>query len=152
MKLVRNDSQRLGARHRMQGLTLIEIMVVIVIIGVLAAIIVPNVMDRPDEARVAAAKQETVTITNALQMYKLDNRVYPTTEQGLAALVKPSTITPIPPAFRSGGYLPKLPQDPWGHPYQYLSPGVHGPVDVWSLGADGQTGGEGVEADIGSWM
>lgn len=135
-----------------RGFTLIEIMVVIVIMGVLAAIIVPNVMGRPDEARAAAAKQEISTIMTQLQMYKLDNRVYPTTEQGLIALVKPATSAPVPPAFRQGGYLPKLPQDPWGAPYQYLSPGVHGPVDVWSLGADGKPGGEGVDADIGSWM
>lgn len=152
MKPARFSRQHFSPASRMRGLTLIEIMVVIVIMGVLAAIIVPSVMDRPDEARVAAARQETITIVNALQMYKLDNRVYPSNEQGLAALVKPSTTAPIPPAFRSGGYLPKLPQDPWGHPYQYLNPGVHGAVDVWSLGADGQTGGEGVDADIGSWM
>lgn len=139
-------------RRRMRGMTLIEIMVVLVIMGVLAALIVPNVMGRPDEARIAAAKQDVTTVTNALQMYKLDNRIYPSTEQGLAALIKPTTISPLPPAFRSGGYLPKLPQDPWGNPYQYLSPGVHGQVDVWSLGADGQPGGEGVDADIGNWM
>lgn len=143
---------RMNGPSRMRGLTLIEIMVVIVIMGVLAAIIVPSVMDRPDEARVAAARQETITILNALQMYKLDNRVYPSTEQGLAALIKPATIAPLPPAFRASGYLPKLPKDPWGNPYQYLNPGVHGPVDIWSLGADGQSGGEGVDADIGSWM
>ena len=140
------------SRAAMRGLTLIEIMVVLVIMGVLAALIVPNVMGRPDEARAAAAKQDVTTITSALQMYKLDNRVYPSTEQGLAALVKPSTVPPVPPAFRSGGYLPKLPQDPWGNPYQYLNPGVHGQIDVWSLGADGQPGGEWMDADIGNWM
>ena len=152
MKISQLSRQRFTGPSQMHGLTLIEIMVVIVIMGVLAAIIVPSVMDRPDEARVAAARQETITILNALQMYKLDNRVYPSTEQGLAALVKPATVAPMPPAFRSGGYLPKLPKDPWGNPYQYLNPGVHGPVDIWSLGADGQSGGEGVDADIGSWM
>lgn len=139
-------------RPNARGFTLIELLVVIVIMGVLAALIVPNLMSHPDEARAAAAKQDISTIMTQLQLYKLDNRVYPSTEQGLMALVKPATTAPTPPAFRSGGYLPKPPLDPWGHPYQYLNPGVHGPVDVWSLGADGQPGGEGVDADIGSWM
>lgn len=146
-------ARRLQAtRKQMQGLTLIEIMIVVVIIAVLAAMIVGNVMGRPDEARIAAARQDISTIMGQLKMYKLDNRTYPSTEQGLAALVKPSTIAPVPPAFHAGGYLPKVPADPWGNPYQYLSPGVHGDIDVWSLGADGKTGGEGADADIGSWM
>ncbi|MFT4171414.1 MAG: type II secretion system major pseudopilin GspG [Rhodocyclaceae bacterium] len=138
-------------RRAVRGFTLIEIMIVIVILGVLAALIVPKIMDRPDQARAAAARQDINTIVQALKLYKLDNRSYPTTEQGLAALVKAPTTAPVPPAWKAGGYLEKLPSDPWGHPYQYLSPGMHGDVDVFSLGADSEAGGEGSNADIGSW-
>ncbi|HEX5125669.1 MAG TPA: type II secretion system major pseudopilin GspG [Rhodocyclaceae bacterium] len=134
-----------------KGFTLIEVLVVIVILGVLAALIVPKIMERPDEARAAAARQDIGAINQALKLYKLDNRGYPTTEQGLSALVKPPTIAPLASAWKSGGYLEKLPNDPWGHPYQYLSPGLHGDVDIWSLGSDNETGGEGSAADIGSW-
>ena len=138
--------------HLNKGFTLIELMVVILIIGVLAALIVPKVMSRPDEARVTAAKQDIATITQALNLYKLDNQRYPTTEQGLAALVHKPTTSPIPNNWKSEGYLDRVPKDPWGTPYQYLQPGVHGAIDVFSFGADRAAGGEGNDADIGSWQ
>jgi general secretion pathway protein G len=131
---------------------LIEVMIVIVILGVLAALIVPKVMGRPDEARIAAAKQDIFTIMQSLKLYKLDNRRYPTTEQGLAALVQKPSQAPLPQNWSAGGYLERLPNDPWGQPYQYLNPGLHGEIDVMSFGADGQPGGQGVDADIGNWM
>jgi general secretion pathway protein G len=133
------------------GFTLIEVMVVIVILGVLAALIVPKVMGRTDEARVTAAKQDIATLVQALKLYKLDNLRYPTTEQGLQALVKKPTSAPLPPNWKGNGYVEKLPKDPWGASYQYLQPGLHGEIDVISLGADGAAGGEGNDADIGSW-
>ncbi|HEY6096243.1 MAG TPA: type II secretion system major pseudopilin GspG [Gallionellaceae bacterium] len=133
------------------GFTLIEVMVVIVILGVLAALIVPKVMGRTDDARITAAKQDIASISQALKLYKLDNMRYPTTEQGLQALVKKPAIAPLPPNWKGNGYLEKLPKDPWGTPYQYLQPGLHGEIDVMSLGADGVAGGEGNDADIGSW-
>ena len=135
-------------RHR--GFTLIELMVVLVIIGVLAALIVPNVLDRAAEARVTAARTDVNNLIQALKLYKLDNQRYPSTEQGLQALVAKPTVGQIPPNWKP--YLDKLPNDPWGHPYQYGSPGVHGEIDVYSLGADGQVGGDGKDADIGSWQ
>jgi general secretion pathway protein G len=138
--------------RRQRGFTLIELMVVLVIMGVLAAIIAPKIMDRPDEARIAAAKQDIAAIVQALKLYRLDNIRYPTTEQGLQALVTKPTIEPIPNNWKAGGYLEKLPKDPWGNPYLYLNPGRHGEIDVYSLGADGQPGGEGKDADIGNWM
>jgi len=132
-----------------RGFTLIELMVVIMILGVLAALVVPRVMSRPDEARVVAAKQDIAQIMQALKLYRLDNSRYPSTEQGLQALVvRPSSGT-IPNNWKS--YLDKVPNDPWGRPYQFLSPGVRSEIDVFSFGADGQSGGTGVEADIGSW-
>lgn len=137
-------------RAAARGFTLIEVMVVIVILGVLAAVIVPKIMSRPDEARISAAKQDIATISGMLNLYKLDNRTYPTSEQGLAALVNAPTSAPLPPAWKQ--YTAKLPIDPWGHPYQYLAPGTHGQeFDVWSYGSDGESGGEGTAADIGSW-
>jgi general secretion pathway protein G len=133
-----------------RGFTLIELMVVLVIIGVLAALIVPNVLDRADDARTTAAKTDVNNLAQALKLYRLDNQRYPSSEQGLAALmVRPSTA-PLPPNWRP--YLDKLPTDPWGRPYRYLNPGVHAEVDVLSLGADGEPGGEGNNADIGSWQ
>ena len=135
-----------------KGFTLIELMVVLVILGVLAAMIAPKIMDRPDEARIVAARQDIATVIQALKMYRLDNIRYPTTEQGLQALITKPAIDPIPDNWKSGGYLEKLPKDPWGNAYVYLNPGRHGDIDVISLGTDGQTGGEGKDADIGSWM
>ena len=132
-----------------KGFTLIELMVVLVIIGVLAALIVPNVLDRADDARVTAARTDVNNLMQALKLYKLDNQRYPTGEQGLAALLKKPSANPVPPNWRP--YVEKLPADPWNRPYQYLNPGVHGEVDVLSLGADGQPGGEGTNADVGSW-
>lgn len=140
-------AEKRGRRQR--GFTLIELMVVIMILGVLAALVVPRVMNRPDEARVVAARQDIAQIMQALKLYRLDNSRYPSTEQGLGALVTRPTTGPIPNNWKS--YLDKLPKDPWGRPFQYLNPGIKGEIDVFSLGADGQTGGSGVEADIGSW-
>ncbi|QXL85877.1 type II secretion system major pseudopilin GspG [Comamonas sp. NLF-1-9] len=136
--------------RRAAGFTLIELMVVLVIIGVLAALIVPNVLDRADDARETAARTDVTNLMQALKLYKLDNLRYPTTEQGLQALVSKPTSAPVPPNWRP--YLEKLPTDPWKNPYQYLNPGIKGEVDVMSLGADGQPGGEGKNADIGSWQ
>ena len=133
-----------------KGFTLIELMVVLVIIGVLAALIVPNVLDRADDARVMAAKTDVNNLMQALKLYKLDNQRLPTSEQGLQALIAKPANGPIPPNWKP--YLDKLPNDPWGRPYQYLNPGIKGETDVMSLGADGQAGGEGKNADIGSWQ
>lgn len=133
-----------------KGFTLIELMVVLVVIGVLAALIVPNVLDRTDDARVAAAKTDVNQLMQALRLYRLDNQNYPTTEQGLQALAARPATPPVPASWRP--YLERLPADPWGRPYQYLNPGVHGPVDVFSFGADGRPGGEGANADVGSWQ
>lgn len=143
-------ARRLRALKRQAGFTLIELMVVLVIIGVLAALIVPNVLDRADDARVTAARTDVNNLMQALKMYRLDNQRYPTAEQGLRALVARPTANPAPPNWRP--YLDKLPADPWSLPYQYLNPGVHGEVDVLSFGADGKAGGEGRDADIGSWQ
>ena len=138
-------------RARARGFTLIEILVVIVILGVLAALIVPNVIGRPDEARATVAKSDIAAIMSALKLYRLDNQRYPSGEQGLAALVAKPEQPPVPPNWKPGGYLEKLPKDPWGRPYVYLNPGVRGEVEVMSFGADGQAGGSGPDADIGSW-
>ena len=132
------------------GFTLIELMVVLVIIGVLAALIVPNVLDRADDARVTAARTDVNNVMQALKLYKLDNQRYPTSEQGLSALIARPTAGPPAPNWKP--YLEKLPNDPWGRPYQYLNPGVKGEIDVMSFGADGQAGGEGKNADVGSWQ
>ena len=135
-------------RHKSLGFTLIELMVVLVIIGVLAALIVPNVLDRADDARVTAARTDISNLGQALKLYKLDNQRYPTSEQGLQALLVKPTSGPLPLNWKP--YLEKLPNDPWGRPYQYLNPGIKGEMDVLSFGADGQAGGEGKNADIGS--
>ena len=137
------------ARARHFGFTLIELMVVLVIIGVLAALIVPNVLERADDARSTAAKTDVNNLMQALKLYKLDNQRYPSAEQGLQALLVKPTTSPLPPNWKS--YLDKLPNDPWGRPYQYLNPGIKGEIDVLSFGADGQAGGEAKNADIGSW-
>jgi len=142
-------SRSIRAR-RQAGFTLIEIMVVVVILGILAALVVPRVLDRPDQARAVAARQDISGIMQALKLYRLDNGRYPTTEQGLRALVERPATGQVPPNWKQ--YLDRLPADPWGNPYQYLNPGVHGAdVDVFSLGADGQPGGENANADVGSW-
>ena len=138
-------------RNRRQaeaGVTLIEMMIVLVIIGIVAALIVPNVIGRPDQARVSVAKTDLRTIAASLEMYRLDNRSYPTVSQGLAALTAQPTEPPVPVNWVDGGYLPNLPQDPWGQDYVYRMPGEAGPFDLTSLGADGAAGGEGVDSDI----
>ncbi len=146
---------RLGLRGTTaRGFTLIEILVVVTILGILAALIVPRFVGRTDDARVVAAKQDIAQLMQALKLYRLDNGRYPTTDQGLRALVERPATDPVPPNWKAGGYLdaPTLHQDPWKHDYQYLNPGLHGEIDVFSFGADGQPGGEGYDADIGSWM
>jgi general secretion pathway protein G len=143
------SSKRLGSRLQ-RGFTLIELMVVLLIIGVLAALIVPNVLDRADDAKATAAKTDVSNLMQALKLYKLDNGRFPTAEQGLAALVAKPSAEPVPPNWKKN--LDQLPKDPWGSAYVYLNPGVKGEIDVMSFGADGQAGGEGKNADIGSWQ
>ena len=138
------------ARRSQRGFTLLELMVVVVIIGVLAALIAPKVIEHAEDAKVTAAKVDISSLMNTLKLYKLDNGRYPTAEQGLDALVKRPTTGVVPPNWKP--YVDKLPTDPWGHPYQYLNPGLKGEIDVFSYGADGQPGGEGKNADIGSWQ
>lgn len=138
------------ARSSQRGFTLIELMVVLAIIGVLAALIVPNVLGRADDARITAARTDVGNVMQALKLYRLDNQRYPTAEQGLNALILKPTTEPVPGNWKP--YLDKLPNDPWGRPYQYMNPGLKGEVDVLSFGADGQPGGEGNNADLGSWQ
>lgn len=141
------------ARHlRQAGFTLIEIMVVIVILGVLAALVVPKVMSRPDEARAVAARQDINALMQALKLYRLDNIRYPSSEQGLQALITRPVAPPEPRNWKPGGYLERLPLDPWGSAYRYANPGRHAEIDIWSLGADGVEGGSAADADIGNWM
>lgn len=140
-------------KNREAGFTLIELMVVIIILGVLAGLIIPRVMGRPDEARQAKAKMQIESLESALKLYKLDNGPYPTTEQGLKALVEAPAAGNLPRNWRAGGYLEKgkVPKDPWGNEFIYVSPGSHGDFDLSSLGADGEAGGEGVDKDIHNW-
>jgi general secretion pathway protein G len=142
--------QKNPTTKRQRGFTLIELMVVLAIIGVLAALVVPNVLNRADDARMTAAKTDVGNLMQALKLYRLDNQNYPTAEQGLNALVVKPTTGPTPLNWKP--YIDKLPNDPWGRAYQYMNPGVKGEVDVLSLGADGQPGGEGKNADLGSWQ
>ena len=134
---------------REDGFSLLELMVVVVILSVLALVIVPRVIDRPDQARVARAQSDLAAISSAVQLYRLDNFRYPTTEQGLAALVTKPALDPAPANWTQ--YMDRLPVDPWGQPYQYLVPGVHGDFDIFTYGADAAPGGDGANADIGSW-
>jgi general secretion pathway protein G len=143
--------QTIQDQKTQKGFTLIEIMVVIVIIGVLATLIIPRLMSRPDEARVIAARQDVATIVSALKLYRLDIGRYPTSEQGLKALIAKPSEEPIPTNWKMGGYLDRLPNDPWGKPYQYLNPGLQGEMDVCSFGADGKLGGVELDTDIGNW-
>lgn len=138
-------------KSKSKGFTLIEVMVVVVILGILAAFIVPKIIGRPDEAKIAKVKSDIRTLQTALDLYRLDNGAYPTTEQGLEALVKKPTSEPVPSAWRNGGYVQRLSDDPWGRHYQYLNPGEHLEIDIFSYGADGKPGGEGINADIGNW-
>ncbi len=133
------------------GFSLVEILVVLVIMGLLISVVAPTVLNRADDARIQKAQADFKAIETALKIYRLDNYVYPTTEQGLEALVEPSTLDPEPRNFKEGGYLSELPVDPWGRPYLYLSPGENGEVDIYSLGADGLSGGEDQSTDIGNW-
>lgn len=148
MKLVFNRKA-----DRCRGFTLIELMVVIVILGILAGLIVPRIMGRPDQARQLQARMQIESISTALKLYRLDNGMYPSTEQGLQALVTPPTTGNIPRNWREGGYLERgrVPKDPWGNDFIYLSPGMHDEFDIISYGADGVPGGEGKDADITSW-
>jgi len=135
-----------------RGFTLVEVMVVVVILGILAAFIVPKIAGRPDEAKIAKARHDAQTIETALDLYRLDTGVYPSTDQGLVALVVRPDGEPVPRNWRQGGYLKKLMPDPWGNPYQYLYPGEMGELDIFSYGADGEPGGEGINAEIGNWQ
>lgn len=134
-----------------RGFTLLEVMVVIVIIGLLATLVLPRVLGRQDQAMIAKAKVDVQALATALKMYKLDNFAYPSTEQGLEALIKQPAGEPVAKNWKQGGYIERLPTDPWGYPYQYLSPGEKMEIDIWSFGADGRTGGEGVNEEIGTW-
>ena len=135
--------------NQQRGFSLIEIMVVVVILGILASLVVPKIIHRPDEARIVKAKQDVLAIQNALDLYRLDNGVYPSTDQGLLALVEKPTSNPIPHDWKL--YLKSIPKDPWGRDYLYLNPGQHGEIDVFTYGAAGQPGGTGMNAEIGNW-
>jgi general secretion pathway protein G len=138
-------------KSRQQGFSLVEILVVLVIMGLLISVVAPTVLNRADDARVQKVYADFKAIETALKIYRLDNYVYPSTEQGLEALVEATTLDPEPRNFKQGGYLSELPQDPWGRPYLFLSPGENGEMDIYSRGADGLSGGEGQNADVGNW-
>lgn len=143
--------RRPTAPRAVAGFTLIEVLVVVVILAILAAVVVPQVMQHPGEARVARAKADIQAIVTALNTYKLDNFNYPSTEQGLEALVARPAGAPDAPNWRKGGYLDRVPKDPWGRAYLYLHPGTHGEIDVYTLGADGKSGGDAENGDFGNW-
>ena len=148
---MKTQSLPTSSLQRSAGFTLMEILIVVVIISILAVTVVPQFMDEPDRARVAQAQATIKNLETSLSLYKLDNFTYPSTSQGLDALVSKPSGSPEAKNWKPGGYINKLMDDPWGQPYQYLNPGNHGEYDVYSLGADGQPGGEGVNADIGNW-
>lgn len=137
--------------QRSNGFSLIEILVVLVIMGLLISIVAPTVLNTADDARVQKVEADFKAIETALKIYRLDNYTYPTTEQGLVALVQPSTLEPEPTHFKKGGYLSEVPVDPWGREYLYLAPGEHGEVDIFTFGADGLPGGDDQNADLGNW-
>jgi len=144
--------------HRMRriardarGFTLIEILVVVAIIAIFATVVALNVSGEVPKAKITKAKSDIQSIESALDQYKMDNSFYPATEQGLQALIAPPTTGRVPKHYRDGGYIKRLPVDPWGNPYAYASPGVHGDIDIWSYGADGAPGGEGPDAEVGNW-
>jgi len=139
----------MNINKKQKGFTLIEVMVVVVILGILASVVVQKVISRPDDARLVKAKQDILSLESALNLYRLDNQFYPTTDEGLEALV---TAPESARNWKSGGYIARLPKDPWDNPYQFLSPGENGQIDIYSLGADRQPGGEGSKADIGNWQ
>jgi general secretion pathway protein G len=134
-----------------RGFSLVEILVVLVIMGLLVSVVAPTVLNRADEARVQKVYADFANIQTALKLYRLDNFLYPTSEQGLEALVNATTLEPEPRNFKQGGYLDRLPIDPWGRPYLFLSPGENGEFDLYSMGADGLSGGESQNADLGNW-
>ncbi len=140
-----------GARDDDRGFTLIEILVVVAIIAIFATVVALNVSGEVPKAKITKAKSDIQSIESALDQYKMDNSVYPATDQGLQALLQPPATGRVPKHYRDGGYIKRLPQDPWGNPYLYASPGVHGDIDIWSYGADGAPGGEGTDAEIGNW-
>ena len=151
MKTMKTHSLPTSSLQRSGGFTLMEILIVVVIISILAVTVVPQFMDEPDRARVAQAKATIKNLETSLSLYKLDNFTYPSTSQGLEALVSKPSGSPEAKNWKPGGYINKLMEDPWGQPYQYLNPGNRGEYDVYSLGADGQPGGDGINADIGNW-
>jgi general secretion pathway protein G len=140
-----------GTAARQRGFSLVEILVVLVIMGLLISVVAPTVLNRADDARIQKVYADFKAIETALKIYRLDNYVYPSTEQSLEALVEASTLDPEPRNFKSGGYLSEVPRDPWGRPYLYLSPGENSEIDIYSLGADGVSGGEEQNADVGNW-
>jgi general secretion pathway protein G len=149
--MLNRDTPNLSV-SKQSGFTLIEVMVVIAIIGIMASLIVPRIMSKPDEARVIAAKQDIGTLVQALKLYRLDIGRYPTTQQGLQSLVEKPVTEPVPQNWKTGGYLDRLPKDPWGNTYQYTNPGTHSEIDVFSFGADNKPGGTGFDADLGNWQ
>ena len=138
-------------KYKQSGFTLIEVIVVLVILGILASIVVPNVISRTDQAQIVKAQQDIRALESALQLYRVDNFAYPTTDQGLEALVEKPSSGPEAKNWQKGGYIKKVPQDPWQNDYQYISPGSQGDFDLYSLGADGRPGGADSNSDIGNW-